>query len=125
MAKSTRKGQAYRHTPAFILLFLARQDYYGSALMNTLQNELPRFVVDSAVIYRVLKDLELEGAVTSYWETDTSGPARKWYTITRLGIEKLSELKADIEMRMQNFESFLRLYDTLVGAVPGQKRPES
>ena len=124
MAKSTRKGQAYRHTPAFILLFLAREDCYGSGLLNTLQNELPRYVVDSAVIYRVLKDLEIEGAVTSYWETDTSGPARKWYTITNRGIEKLTELKADIEMRMQNFESFLRLYDTLVGSPPVEGRTE-
>jgi PadR family transcriptional regulator, regulatory protein PadR len=92
------------------LLFLARESLYGGALMTTLQRELPCYVVDSAVIYRALKDLEQEGAVTYYWETDISGPARKWYTITERGLEKLAEFKKDIEMRKRNFDFFLEFY---------------
>ncbi|MGO9570646.1 MAG: PadR family transcriptional regulator [Desulfomonilaceae bacterium] len=125
MTRNSRKGQAYRHTPAFILLFLARETLYGGALMTTMQRELPCYVVDSAVIYRALKDLEQEGAVKSYWETDISGPARKWYTITDRGLERLTAFKADIEMRKQNFEFFLDFYNTLVQASPVPNGPEA
>jgi len=93
--------------------------------MTTMQRELPCYVVDGAVIYRALKDLEQEGAVKSYWETDISGPARKWYTITDRGLEKLTAFKADIEMRKQNFEFFLDFYNTLVRASPVPNGPEA
>jgi PadR family transcriptional regulator, regulatory protein PadR len=106
----SRKGQAYRHTPAFILLFLGREDLYGASLLNVMQHELPCYSPDTAAVYRALQDLEAEGAVRSYWETDVSGPARKWYKITEKGFERLAELKADIEMRMKNFETFIALY---------------
>ncbi len=111
MPKKSRKGQAYRHTPAFILLFLAREDLYGASLLNVMQGELPCYAADTAAIYRALQDLETEGAVRSYWETDVSGPARKWYAITEMGFDRLAELKEDIEMRMRNFEFFLGFYE--------------
>jgi PadR family transcriptional regulator, regulatory protein PadR len=98
---------------------LARESLYGGALMTAMQKELPCYVVDSAVIYRALKDLERVGAVKSYWETDISGPARKWYTITDRGLEKLTEFKADIEMRMRNFEFFLDFFKTLSVNISG------
>ena len=110
VTKKSTKGQTYRHTPAFILLFLARENLYGAALLNKMQKELPSCRVDSAVIYRTLQDLEEEGSVKSYWETDTSGPARKWYEITNKGLEKLAEFTEDIEMRKKNFEFFLEAY---------------
>jgi PadR family transcriptional regulator, regulatory protein PadR len=116
MTKGSRKGQAYRHTPAFILLFLARESLYGHALMTVMEKELPSYVADGAVIYRALKDLEQEGSVTSHWETDVPGPARKWYTITDRGMDKLAEFKEDIEMRKRNFEFFLESYKDL--AIP-------
>ncbi|VBB05804.1 transcription regulator padr n-terminal [Lucifera butyrica] len=112
MARKSKKGQTYRHTPAFILLFLVRENLYGAALLNTLQKELPWYHTDSAVIYRSLQDLEQEGAVKSYWETDTAGPARKWYQITPKGLERLQEFKEDIEMRKRNLEFFLDSYET-------------
>jgi PadR family transcriptional regulator, regulatory protein PadR len=121
MSATSRKGQAYRHTPAFILLFLARESLYGGALMTTLQRELPCYVVDSAVIYRALKDLEKEEAVKSYWETDISGPARKWYNITERGFEKLAEFRADIEMRKKNFDFFLDFYEKVTVRGVGSK----
>ncbi|MDR3555137.1 MAG: PadR family transcriptional regulator [Syntrophobacteraceae bacterium] len=117
--KRSRKGQAYRHTPAFILLFLAREDLYGASLLQVMQRELPCYAADTAAVYRALQDLETRGAVRSYWETDISGPARKWYRITDKGFEQLAELKQDIEMRMRNFESFIELYEKITANVSG------
>jgi len=110
MAKKSTKGQTYRHTPAFILLFLAQENLYGAALLNKMQRDLPSCRADSAVIYRTLQELEGEGSVIAYWETDTSGPARKWYEITGKGLERLAEFTADIEMRKKNFEFYLETY---------------
>lgn len=106
-------GQTYRHTPAFILLFLAQGDLYGAALLNTLHEKLPCYQTDSAIIYRSLQELEEAGAVNSYWETDTGGPARKWYTITPIGKEKLKEFREDIARRKKNLDYFLDSYDGL------------
>ncbi|MFZ5649017.1 MAG: PadR family transcriptional regulator [Bacillota bacterium] len=115
MAKKVKRGQAYRYAPAFILLFLARENLYGAALFNKMQKEIPFCHADSAVVYRTLQDLEEEGAVKSYWETDTSGPARKWYQITAKGLEKLTEFREDIESRKKNFEFFLDSYKKITG----------
>jgi PadR family transcriptional regulator, regulatory protein PadR len=114
MTRGSRKGQAYRHTPAFILLFLARESLYGGALMTVMEAELPSYAADGAVIYRALKDLEQEGSVRFHWETDVPGPARKWYTITDRGMERLAEFKKDVEMRKRNFDFFLESYKNLL-----------
>lgn len=89
------------------------EDLYGAALLNTLQRELPCYQTDSAVIYRSLRELEEDGSVESYWETDTTGPAKKWYKITDKGMMRLAEYKDDIEMRMKNLEFFIECYKKL------------
>ncbi|HAJ78177.1 MAG TPA: PadR family transcriptional regulator [Fibrobacteres bacterium] len=113
MVKKSKTKQAYRHTPAFILLFLAQGDLYGAAILTTLQKELPCYHTDSAVIYRSLKDLEEEEAVSSYWETDTSGPAKKWYKITQKGKDLLIDFKEDIEMRKKNLDYFIESFNSI------------
>ncbi len=104
------KGQAYRHTPAFILLILARGRQYGASLLSRLETELPGMGPDSAAIYRALQELEDEGCVSAEWETDISGPARKWYSITAAGKRSLATFKEDIEARKKNLEWFLDHY---------------
>lgn len=111
MAAITR--QSSKHIPAYLLLFLCREDCYGAALLSAMQRELPYFLVDSAVVYRTMQMLEKEGSVTSYWETDVSGPARKWYQITDKGKQRLSEFRDDIEKRKKNLEFFLTEYEKL------------
>lgn len=115
MVTKSNRGQTYRHTPAFILLFLARENLYGAALLSKMHDELPCYRTDSAVIYRSLQELEEEGSVESFWETDTSGPARKWYQITENGKMRLTEFKEDIEMRKSNFDYFLDSYSKIMG----------
>ncbi len=100
-----------RHAPAFILLFLAQKTAYGSLLLTSMQAELPHCKLDSAVIYRSLQELEKQGAVEAYWDTSEPGPAKKWYKITFVGLEKLDEYKSDIENRMKNLHFFLNAYN--------------
>jgi PadR family transcriptional regulator PadR len=114
MVEKSKKKQTYRHTPAFILLFLAMEDLYGAALLKMLKTKLPHYHTDSAIVYRSLQELEDDGLVTFYWETDTPGPAKKWYKITDKGMNGLGEFKKDIEMRMKNLEYFLNAYKEVI-----------
>lgn len=102
-----------RHTPAFILLFLAKEPAYGSLLLNKMEEELPFNLIDGPSLYRSLQDLEKEGAVESYWDTSEPGPAKKWYRISPKGMEKLEEFRQDIEMRKKNLEYFLNAFRKL------------
>ncbi|MFZ5595674.1 MAG: PadR family transcriptional regulator [Bacillota bacterium] len=115
MPPKNKKCQGYRYAPAFVLLFLARENMYGAAIFNKMQKEIPFCHADSAVVYRTLQDLEEEGAVTSYWETGNPGPARKWYRITGKGHELLAEYRDDIERRKKNLEFFIEAYSKKVG----------
>ncbi|HZQ76392.1 MAG TPA: helix-turn-helix transcriptional regulator [Acidimicrobiia bacterium] len=44
---------------------------------------------DSAAVYRSLRSLEERGAVYSYWNTSSTGPARRMYRLTPPGEEQL------------------------------------
>jgi DNA-binding PadR family transcriptional regulator len=44
---------------------------------------------DSAAVYRALRTLEEKGAVYSYWNTSSAGPARRMYRLTPAGEEQL------------------------------------
>lgn len=105
--------KTFRHLPAFLLLFLAEGPAHGGALLSTLQERLPVPRVDSGAVYRVLQDLEKEGAVVSRWDTAESGPAKRIYTITEKGWTMLDFLAGDIKMRLQNLQFFLNTYQSL------------
>jgi PadR family transcriptional regulator, regulatory protein PadR len=103
----------FRHTPAFILLFLAQEPAYGALLFKRLDEEMPLNLIDTPALYRALNDLEKAGAIEAYWDTSEPGPAKKWYNITQKGMEKLDELKQDIEKRKQDLDFFLETYKKL------------
>jgi PadR family transcriptional regulator, regulatory protein PadR len=103
----------FRHTPAFILLFLAQKPAYGALLFKRLEEKMPFNLIDTPALYRVLNDLEKAEAIESYWDTSEPGPAKKWYKITQKGMEKLDELKKDIDRRKQDLDFFLETYEKL------------
>jgi len=103
-----------RHAPAFIMLFLAQEPAYGLTLLNKMEKYIPYNKIDSAAIYRTLQNLEQEKLVESYWDTAEPGPAKKWYKITVSGLNKLTEYKNDIEMRMKGFQFFLNSYEEII-----------
>jgi DNA-binding PadR family transcriptional regulator len=60
-----------------------------------------------------LNDLEKVGAIEAYWDTSEPGPAKKWYKITRKGMNKLDELKQDIGRSKRNLDFYLETYEKL------------
>lgn len=108
-------GRKNRHLPAFILLFLAEKDAHGGSLWNQISNMMPDHQeIDSGAVYRVLRDLEKRGCVTSYWNTGDSGPAKRIYHVTEHGMEELQMCYADICLRKKNLEYFIEQYHHLI-----------
>lgn len=102
-----------RHTPAFLLLFLAEAPSYGALLLTRLEAELPHCFSDSAIVYRSLQEMEKNGLVITSWRQTDTGQQRKWYTITVKGEQALNEQADDIRLRFANFEYFLSRYQLL------------
>ena len=66
-----------------LLLLVLEQPGYGYDLVARLK---PLGIHDDAAsVYRALRLLEHEGAVTSAWRTSETGPARRVYELTEMG----------------------------------------
>jgi PadR family transcriptional regulator PadR len=68
--------------------------------------------VDSSTVYRILRDLEESGFVTSHWDTDSAGPARRLYRMTPEGDRFLAWWVADLRETDRVLHYFLDTYDT-------------
>ena len=82
-----------------LLLLLREQPGYGYDLVSRLQ--ALGIDDDAATVYRALRTLENNHAVSSYWHTSSSGPARHMYRLTPTGEEELQTgVSAAIEMHL-------------------------
>ncbi len=115
MAAASRQS---RHLPAFILLALAEGPLHGHAIRAALVERFPGYKADPGATYRTLQALEKAGEVAFQWDTDARGPARKVYTLTPLGWERLEYWRSEIERRRGLLEIFL---DSLERANAGRK----
>ena len=83
----------YRFVEPVLLLMLKEKGHsYGYDLCQ----DLPRYAltdaaIERAALYRTLRQLEMNGYVTSNWETDDSGPARRVYALTAEGEHHLQQ----------------------------------
>ncbi len=112
----TVPGKHNRHIPAFLLLFLAPEDAHGGALWNHMSSLMPEhFGIDSGAVYRVLRELEERGCLTSYWNTDDAGPAKRIYHMTPAGFAELAMWYEDIRLRIENLTYFVTQYEALTG----------
>jgi poly-beta-hydroxybutyrate-responsive repressor len=68
--------------------------------------------IDSSTVYRMLRDLEERGFVTSRWDTGGAGPARRLYQITDKGDGYLGWWVEDLRETDRVLHHFLEVYDT-------------
>lgn len=93
---------------AWLLLFLGEQESHGYDLVRQLAAELPTDMLpDPAVIYRILRRLEREGAVASNLRPGVGGPARKVYTLTGSGKTRLEGWRRTAEERAALLTRFI------------------
>jgi PadR family transcriptional regulator PadR len=90
---SCEMGNLYRFAEPIVLLAIAR---LGEAHGYQIAQEAEGMAVthaglDSGIIYRTLRRLEVAGRVNSHWDTSGAGPARRVYVLTESGIQHLGE----------------------------------
>lgn len=89
-----------------VLGILAGQESYGYAILKRI-NELSRGQLDwtEGLLYPLLHRLERLGYVESNWQSVTGERRRKYYRITKAGLDELAEQR--------------RQWDTVVDALKG------
>lgn len=105
-------GRMQKFIEPCLLLLLAQEPTYGYDLIN----KLDKFGFDSpdpGTIYRYLRDLEDKEMVSSSWNTDSSGPAKRSYQVKPEGKEYLQAWVAQIEKNREILGHFLDEYSSL------------
>ena len=67
--------------------------------------------LDSSTVYRFLRALEERGFVSSRWDTEGAGPARRLYEITEEGDRYLAWWVEDLRETDRVLHHFLETYD--------------
>ncbi|HRB73322.1 MULTISPECIES: PadR family transcriptional regulator [Flavobacterium] len=75
-----------------ILSVIKEKDAYTSEILDTLKNA--KLLVVEGTVYPLLTRLKNDGLLNYRWEESTSGPPRKYYSLTEEGHEFLKELNS-------------------------------
>lgn len=104
-------GKQERYIQPSILLALQMKPSYGYELIKDIQNF--GFVEGEAppgMIYRHLRQMEEDGLLSSEWETDGAGPAKRMYAITADGAEVLSLWIGYMERISEKLRNFIEMF---------------
>ena len=93
-----------------LLFLLARKPAHGYELMEQL-NEGEGSAIDPALLYRTLHRFQTDGLVSSDWNTEGRGAARRVYEITPDGLEYLHAWAVEIRRTRQQLDRFLQEYE--------------
>lgn len=101
-----------------LLLLVLEQPGYGYDLVGRLK---PLGINDDAAsVYRALRLLEHDGAVTSSWRTSETGPARRVYNLTETGEAILRQWVAALEDTAISLARWLDRYALVAGPERGR-----
>jgi poly-beta-hydroxybutyrate-responsive repressor len=67
--------------------------------------------IEPGTVYRNLRRLEEEGSVSSHWDTEGGGPAKRLYCLTSEGEELLHAWALNIRQSKERLETFLSQYE--------------
>lgn len=106
-----RGGKRERYIQPSILLGLYPKPSYGYELIQNIQKF--GFVKGQAppgMIYRHLHQLEGDGLVSSEWNTESAGPAKRMYSITEEGRETLALWVDYMDRQAKTLSAFVEEY---------------
>lgn len=105
---------------ACVLLLVAEEPVHGYELLGQLR-KLGLSKPDAGAVYRVLRGLDAEGLVRSWWSSSAAGPARRLYQTTAAGRRCLGCLAAGLEQNHDHLSSFLDRQRSLQKAAPAER----
>ena len=103
-------GNLYRFVEPVVLLLLKKKGHsYGYDLSGDLdKHSLTDAEIERAALYRTLRALEKNGNVSSEWQMETSGPARRVYRLTPKGERHLQEWATVLEHVSRSMARFVK-----------------
>lgn len=105
-------GRMQKFIEPCLLLLLTQKSTYGYDLID----KLDKFGIkspDPGTVYRYLRDLEEKEMVSSSWDTENSGPAKRSYQVTKAGMEYLKAWVVRIEKNRGILDRFLQEFKSL------------
>jgi PadR family transcriptional regulator, regulatory protein PadR len=102
-------GNLYRFVEPVVLLLLKKKGRsYGYDLSGDLeQYALTDAAIERAALYRTLRQLEQAGNLSSEWDEEASGPARRVYQLTEQGEKHLEEWAVVLEHMSRSMARFV------------------
>ena len=95
-----------------ILLLLYQNKSYGYELMENLKNKgFFDASPDPGTVYKVLRKFQKNGLVVSKWLESESGPAKRLYWLTNLGVENLMNWVDMIKKKVDVLNRFLSVFN--------------
>lgn len=96
-----------------VLTVLKKESVHGYLLIERLSKMgLNLSSLHPSIVYRILRDMEMQGLVVSNWDLQATGPARRIYSITETG---KSLLKQWALVAKQNIEMVQKLINLIEG----------
>lgn len=95
-----------------LLLLLHEKEAHGYELLENLVHFGFEKELDPGMVYRNLRKLEEEDAVSSNWDTGGPGPARRVYALTPHGQELIHAWAGRIQDKLQRLQYFLNRYQS-------------
>lgn len=94
-----------------LLLLLHQRPAHGYELIHKLKEfHFTDNEADPGTVYRNLRRMEMEGLISSRWDTSGGGPAKRLYHLTPEGEELLHAWAESVEMNKRRLENFLHSY---------------
>lgn len=106
------KELAKGSTGLLVLSVLSRQELYGYQIIKTVELMSESvFQMNEGTLYPILHALEKEELLTSYWaDNPDTGKRRKYYKITKKGLQEL-------EMQKEEWETYQKAVNRVIGGV--------
>jgi poly-beta-hydroxybutyrate-responsive repressor len=92
-----------------VLLLVRQWSSYGYELMERLAT-FGFALMNPGTFYRILRQMEKDGMVSSAWDTSSGGPARRVYSITDAGEAYLRVWAESLGQYQRMMETLFRLY---------------
>ncbi len=118
-------GNLYRFVEPVLLLLLKQK---GRSYGYELAAQIPKYAltdssIEAAALYKTLRQLEENNCVTSEWDVNRNGPARRVYSLTVHGEEHLEEWVAVLGHMAQGMARFVRTAEKCVKAGATESKP--
>ena len=85
---------------AYVLAIIKRNDTYGYKIIQSLS---PFIEISESTLYPIIRRLEKNGYLTVY-TLERNGRCRKYYHITKYGIEMLNRINKEIKKHQENLD---------------------